>query len=157
MTFHKFGLLCGACAVLLTPAAALAQTTAQAGTQAGAQSAQPFALVQPAPTPPPQGHIDADARCLASAMVMSGASDPQLKAIGPQATIYYYGRIEGHGGRAGLEARLTPQFEAFKATPQIIGPSVQSCVQMFLSRGAAFKTVAGRLAKRYGAAPPAAH
>jgi hypothetical protein len=149
MTFQKFGLLCGAGAALLAPGAASAQTTAQTG----AQSSQPFALVQPAPTGA-TAHVDADARCLAASMVMSGAADPQLKNIGPPATIYYYGRIEGHGGRAGLESRLAAQFEAFKTTPQIIGPSVQSCAQMFVTRGAAFKTVAAQMAKRYGSAPP---
>jgi len=149
MTLQKFGLLCSACALLLAPTAGLAQTPASG------QSAQPFALAQPTPAPTLGGaHIDADARCLAASMVMSTANDPQLKTMGPLASIYFFGRIDGHGGRASLESRLATQFEAFKATPQIIGPSVQTCAQMFISRGTAFKTAANAMAKRFGSAPP---
>jgi hypothetical protein len=145
MTLPKFGLFCGAFAALLTPALAQAQSS-------GAAAAQPFALVQPAPT----AHVDSDARCLAASMIMSGAANPQLKSIGPAASLYYYGRIEGHGGRASLESRLDAEFKAFKATPQIVGPTVQTCAQTFLTRVAALKPVSAHLAQRYGGAPPPA-
>jgi hypothetical protein len=151
MTLQKFGLLCGTCALLLAPVSAVAQTA-----QSTAQSSQPFALAQPGPTGG-AAHVDSDARCLAAAMIMSGANNDQLKSIGPPATIYYYGRIEGHGGRASLQSRLAAQFDAFKATPQIVGPAVQSCAQMFVARGAAFKPIAAQIAKRYGSAAPAGH
>jgi len=128
MTWQKFGLLCGMTAATLLPATANARRSG--------------------------GHEDTDARCLALSMVMAMSADPAGQKLGPQGVSYFLGRIDGHGGRASLDDRLSAQFASF--TPANVTPGASDCMKIMLKRVYEFRQVEGRMLQKYGKPGPTA-
>jgi murein endopeptidase len=128
---QTLGLLCGAVAALISPAAAQA-AHAHASHATGS---------------------DGDARCLLLAMNMAVSQDQNARSVGVVAMAYYLGRLDAGSSHGDLEARMDSQVVAMKG--QSVAPIAQGCGQTLTDRMKAVSAAGQQLQKKY-APPPSA-
>jgi hypothetical protein len=125
---QTLGLLCGAVAALMAPAAA------PAAPSHAAHASGP----------------DADVRCLIFAMNMAASSDQGAKTVGFLGVAYYMGRLDSAGGHGDLEARMEAQITQMKGMN--VSTIAQGCGQALSTRMKAVSVIGQQLQQKFAPA-----
>ena len=123
-----------------------------------ALAAGPARSAPPSPTPPSAGPSDeaktiTDVRCVIVAGSLSQSDDPDLQKLGTTSLLYFWGRLEGRGATANLDARIIN--EAGKMSADDMKAQAQTCAAMVSAAGEGLQDLSAALKQRLGAAAPA--
>jgi len=132
------GLLCGAVAALLAPAAVPASAQTHAAHHAAAATTGPN-----------------DYRCLLFAMNMAASPDQNAKTVGFMGVAYYLGKLDGGAGHGDLEAHMEAEINQMRLQKVVPGPIAQACGQELQGRMQAISTVGQQLQQKLAPQAPA--
>ena len=132
MKRQTLGLLCGAVAALIAPAAAQAAHHSHSGHSSSS---------------------DGDVLCLMFAMNMAASQDQGAKTVGFLGVAYYLGRIDAGPSHGDLEPRIEAQIVAMRG--QNVAPIAQACGEALSGRMKAISAAGQQLQQKFAPQAPA--
>ena len=128
----------------------------------GAFAASASAATPPASAPstppssaarsPEDAKTTTDIRCLIVAGSLSQSDDPDLQKLGTTSLLYFWGRLEGRGAIANVNARVAE--EAQKMTVADLQAQTQTCGSLVNGAGQGLQDLSAALKQQLGGRAP---